>query len=636
VEKHQLAMRIALVMPPFASANLPSLGLTQLKARLASQLGARVAVSVHYLNHDFAALCGAERYEACSFSTAVYHTGFGDWFFRQVAFPELDDNRDAYLQRHFRHASRDRDLVVGLIDDARAGLDAWLDQVIARHQLDQAELVGFTSMFAQTVAGIAVARKLKEKNPKVVVTFGGPACELPMGRELAAHVPCIDYVFSGSALVSFPAAVSALLDGEPERIARIPGVVARAGRGVARLPTVDGCAAELPEELSLEEPLELDYHDFLASYRTHISKHDAPVLMFETSRGCWWGAIRHCTFCGLNGSTMAHREMSADRALAQFAALFERHPDTTCYGAVDNILPLSYLDQVLPRLRPPEGVAIFYEVKSNLDEDQVRVMAESGVRVVQPGIESLSTTVLKLMQKGVSAFQNLRFLKYCLQHDVYPEWYVMIGFPGEPEEVYPKYLRDLPLLSHLPPPYSVNPVRFDRFSPYHLKAKEYGLELEPFDFYGFIYPFDRATLHNLAYHFMTHDPRLYVPMARWRPKLQQAVDHWRDRYLGSDGQARAELYRDGHDVVDTRSGRLVRHQLSEAEAAVLARLDAPRTAESIDAPAAIIDSLRAKGLLFEEDGRLLDLVLPNQAPPSSFKRAGPWSPDGSRARGNLL
>ena len=29
----------------------------------------------------------------------------------------------------------------------------------------------------------------------------------------------------------------------------------------------------------------------------------APTLLFETSRGCWWGAKSHCTFCGLNGGS---------------------------------------------------------------------------------------------------------------------------------------------------------------------------------------------------------------------------------------------------------------------------------------------------------------------------------------------
>ena len=44
-------------------------------------------------------------------------------------------------------------------------------------------------------------------------------------------------------------------------------------------------------------------------------------LPYETSRGCWWGAKSHCTFCGLNGTTMAFRSKSGDRVVGELTAL---------------------------------------------------------------------------------------------------------------------------------------------------------------------------------------------------------------------------------------------------------------------------------------------------------------------------
>ncbi|MBB1247355.1 RiPP maturation radical SAM protein 1, partial [Streptomyces durbertensis] len=41
----------------------------------------------------------------------------------------------------------------------------------------------------------------------------------------------------------------------------------------------------------------------LSSARPHLE----PKLVLEGSRGCWWGEKRHCTFCGLNGSSMRFR-----------------------------------------------------------------------------------------------------------------------------------------------------------------------------------------------------------------------------------------------------------------------------------------------------------------------------------------
>ena len=55
--------------------------------------------------------------------------------------------------------------------------------------------------------------------------------------------------------------------------------------------------------------------------QTTVLRRVVPTLLFETSRGCWWGAKSHCTFCGLNGETMAFRSKSPRRALDELEQL---------------------------------------------------------------------------------------------------------------------------------------------------------------------------------------------------------------------------------------------------------------------------------------------------------------------------
>src|SRR2546427_13090875 len=88
-----------------------------------------------------------------------------------------------------------------------------------------------------------------------------------------------------------------------------------------------------------------------------------PMLFFETSRGCWWGERAHCTFCGLNGQTMAYRAMKPENAMRQFDWLFSHAPWATKYCCTDNIMPMDYLTDVFPKITPPPGASIFYEVK---------------------------------------------------------------------------------------------------------------------------------------------------------------------------------------------------------------------------------------------------------------------------------
>ena len=51
-----------------------------------------------------------------------------------------------------------------------------------------------------------------------------------------------------------------------------------------------------------------NYRDYMARVQASpLGKTINPRLLFQTSRGCWWGAKQHCTFCGLNGQGMAYR-----------------------------------------------------------------------------------------------------------------------------------------------------------------------------------------------------------------------------------------------------------------------------------------------------------------------------------------
>ena len=103
--------RIGLVSMPFAAVRLPSIALTQLRAVLVERFGERVRPEIHYLNHDFVRYFGRENYTRLSESVKVSVTGFGDWLFRDVAFPESTDTTNEYLQRYSATLVEERELV---------------------------------------------------------------------------------------------------------------------------------------------------------------------------------------------------------------------------------------------------------------------------------------------------------------------------------------------------------------------------------------------------------------------------------------------------------------------------------------------------------------------------------------------
>lgn len=619
--------KIKLINMPFAKLQMPSLGLTQLKYVLESAFTERVTVDVLYLNQDFGHFLGLKLYNRITLGEDSQNSGMGDWLFRQLAFPELEDNTEEYLRRYFPLQSERTQKFLHAVMEKRKGLDAFLDSLIEKYRLAEADLAGFTTMFMQSAASFAMARKLKERRPEMITVLGGANCESPMGGELVQHVPQLDFVFAGPALKSLPLFVQHQLDGKPERCHRINGVFSRRNSTEqAPLSILGQCStvAVRGDELDINEPVKLDYRPFLKTFNQNFpGRRIEPNLTFETSRGCWWGERAHCTFCGLNAETMPYRAMKPENALKQFEALFEYADECSFFDCVDNILPKEYLNEVLPHLKTPPNVNIFYEVKADLTERDVQVLAQARVKHIQPGIEALNTSTLKLMKKGTTAFHNLNLLKLCATYDVTPDWNLLVGFPGEEEAVYEKYVRDLPSLIHLPPPSGVFPVRFDRFSPYHMQAEAYGLDLHPCDFYRLIYPFSDETLAKTAYYFTDHNFKAPYIMttAQWLGRMREKTDMWIERWAVAPSerpQLRFVEKNEGTLVFDSRGERPVEHQLSAASLRVLEHLSKPNTVKSVSAVIPDADAeqevaaLYERGLLFQEANRYMSLVLPSR------------------------
>jgi ribosomal peptide maturation radical SAM protein 1 len=615
--------RIALVNMPFAAADIPSIALTQLKSVVKSTHGDGVSCDVFYLNLDFLNYLGLQLFNMISVSVQANTSGLGDWFFSAEAFPEMPDQSELYLTRHFSEQKAESGQFKQQLLNKRRVVGLFLKSLIDRYHLAGYSMVGFTTMFSQNVSSIAMARALKKRNPEMVLVMGGANSEMPMGGVLCKNVPEIDFVFAGPSLKSFPRLVGHLMASQHDLCHDIPGILSR-----RKLESMDiAQCREIGEELSIDEDVPLDYQDFFTAFDSKVrGVKMTPKIPFETSRGCWWGERSHCTFCGLNGATMKYRAMSPPKALTFLRTLFDKYGSRAVeFESVDNILPREYLTEVLPHLDPPGSSTLFYEVKADLKEREMAALAKARITRIQPGIEALSTTTLKLMRKGTTAFQNLRFLILCRYYRVTPLWNLLVGFPNEPEAVYAKYCQDIPLLMHLNPPSGAYPVRFDRFSPYHKQGAEYGLKLRPSDFYRMIYPFAPEDLENLAYFFRDEDFKAaYITnTARWLGPLREKVAHWQARWELRDGGLAPELTfkRDldgGWLVYDSRSGKPVEHRVGPQGLRVLGVLTQQaklsRVAEKLGdltegEVAEEMAALQKRGLIFEEDGIYISLVM---------------------------
>jgi ribosomal peptide maturation radical SAM protein 1 len=435
----------------------------------------------------------------------------GDWTFAHIAFPEFPPDNNAYFKLIrsrswlFRRIPPDhfKSLAFALRESAKIFISRLVNEILARNPA----IVGCSSTFCQHVASLALLRRVKELAPHVVTLLGGANCETVMGKVSHQSFPWVDYVVSGEAddLIA-PLTRAILKHGRDIDPADLPeGVFAPVHRHAGYPSIGNGSLDDLPRAglQSLEDRPLPNYDDYFRTLSESSNLRDIvkPGITVETSRGCWWGHRKGCTFCGLNGRGKTYRVKPAEQALREFELLRERY-HVNRIEVVDNIMDMRYLKTLIPRLkfvRPP--YSLFYETKSNLKKRHIREMRQAGILWIQPGIESLHSKVLALMNKGCEAWRNVQLLKWCRQFGMRVVWSLLYDFPGEQDAWYDEMAQMAPLLAHLNPPAGLVPIRYDRYSHYHENAERYGLKLIPAEPYSYVYPVAPKDLNDLVYFF---------------------------------------------------------------------------------------------------------------------------------------
>ena len=558
---------VVLVVPPFAPTFQPSLACHILQA-CARERG--LDVTVVYANLLFASIVGHGEYE------------------------QLLDRR-VYLEHIFRHAAfglpGEPDPAVAadsaLLDGLRAA-GPWLARVGEIIRSIHPVVVGATCSFEQITSTVALLNRCKAIDPHLVTIVGGANCEGDMAEGLLSLKARIDYVASGESEVTFPRFLQRIAsDGRyPERILQ----------GSPCL-TLD----------SLPRPV---YHEYFDQYDLYLGDQAPPsttrAVPYESSRGCWWGEKHHCTFCGLNGMSMGFRQKTPDRVTDDLKSALAAYP-VTRVNFVDNIMPSKYFSTLLPMLADelPPSTTLFYEQKANITFEKAAALKAARVTVIQPGIEALNSHILRCMDKGVKAYQNLALLRYARSLGIRVTWNLLAGFPGDRPEDYEQTAQLMPHIPHLEPPDGLGFVRFDRFSPYFDHPQRYGIRhLRPKRVYFEIFP--PWTEHEkLAYYFDGEYESGAFECPSVIERLKQDTLEWRERWTLNPKPMLAvvHLAGDQYVVVDTRDRSTPPSfdLVDEATAAVLLHGAQP---DDRDEHLWAIE----RGLLIELDDRLVPLA----------------------------
>jgi len=488
---------ILFIVPPFVTVKTPILGPHTLQA-ISRQLG--YEAHVLHLNLLLSSIIGIDLHERVSYGQPFWM--LGERLFARSAYglpplgksPELCldpaasvfGNHQGYRVEEFEYkylnpSDFDLDVFLKVEEICHSFIKEVTQTIVPLHY----KMIGCSTSWEQNSCSIALLNGIKKSSPDTITLIGGSNCEGEMAEGIASLSDSIDYIFSGEGEIVFTDFLKQYSTGT------LPSQRIFFGAPLKDLDTLP-----LP-----------DYESYLGQRDSFLSKDSSEkwTVGYETSRGCWWGK---CYFCGLNGCDRGRfRQKTVKKTVTDLEEIDRIYPDKSVIMA-DKVMPVSYQKELLPTLceKRDSLPSITYEQRSNLSLKDIIHLSDANVITIKPGIEALSTGLLKLMNKGISVRQNILLLRNAASLSMYVDWNMLWGFPGDKADHYEEILKIIPLIHHFCPPAVFRHICIDRFSPYFDKARDFEIEnLRPWAVYKMSYP-EWADVHKLAYRFIGDYP----------------------------------------------------------------------------------------------------------------------------------
>ena len=606
---------------PWAEHQRPNLPLALIKSLLSD---AGIEANILHANIDLAKTIGFDSYSRIA--GGHLWTFIGEWLFSRVAFPEaFPEGGTASIDKWTPFVKSN----VKLFEKALgSGFREWMasfrdyeaNQCIERivEGTSDYDVVAFSCSVNQLVPTLAVAKRIKAERPDTVIMLGGAQVEGEMGDEVLRAFPFVDAVYHGEAEVGavscFQWALGDLETPSEQLSYRDSDGELNFASGIGQLRDMN--AAPTPDYS--------EYFDAIDCVDVNGERSLVLGLLFESSRGCWWGEKNHCTFCGLNGQNMTFRGKDPELVLEQVLDLSDRFKQLA-FHAADNIISQEYVNTFLPHLRDLNlGIEFFYETKSNLRRSDIELYRDARVRAIQPGIESFSSHTLNLMNKGVTRIQNVYLLKLCREYGIEPSYNILTGFPGEEESDYLEQIHMIKRLYHLAPPGGYGNFMLQRFSPMHFNANAFGIEnVRAHAAYEHLYPAGEVALDKIAFYFQ-YDLNSEPVERRFVSELKKRINRWKRRWQ-TPGSWAPDLYfqraRSWMLVVDSRGSKeKKKYVLSGLEMEVILlsgdimskRKIRKKTGATEDELKAALFELERIGVVIEEGGSVLCLAIPRK------------------------
>lgn len=407
-------------------------------------------------------------YNIQDYQAIIGNYGLGDFIFAIPPLREIDSENDNRF-RHFLKLNDVHGHSVNMAFELRHLAQDFIRLV--SQDLDGDRILIFCPMYRELTPSLVLAKKMKQANNQTRIIFATDILEGSTRQAILSQYEFVDEILSSDPERSILSALRKF-DG-----------------------TITGTFSPYSSSDTSGKPLSFlktpNYGEFFKRLEKNPLRSqilERTWLPYEFSRGCWWGEKSKCAFCALTKSKVTYREREVDDTVDGMVDLAMRH----------GILKFQFFDWITPRNQLTWhslyqrikdeycDFTIYFQSRVTVTKAQLQVLKGIGA-VIQFGVESLDTAELKRINKGSTALQNIRALKWCAELGLRSEWNLLFGFPGEHQDKYTDLAELLPSLYHLYPP-SFNRFRLQKMSPFFEAANKYGIKIiGPLGWYESVY-----------------------------------------------------------------------------------------------------------------------------------------------------
>ena len=429
---HDKQKSVLLVAMPFAGFTIPSIQLPVLEGYCKKK---GISIETRHLYLKAAEIYGLQPYHSLIHFPNDSYTA--QLVFSKYVFPDHWEKNQEKFQDYFKKQStKNTQTEPFLFEDYVHRTDLLYDWIVDQVDWRSFDIIGFTLNYGQLLPSLAIAKKIKELDPRKKIVLGGSRTADTLGVRLLQAFPYVDCVVSGEG-------EDALfrLAADYDNHHAIPGVAYRKQEEV--LWNKSNVTADLD---TLPIPSYDPFYQELASTSDDIQQYYqyAGRLPVEISRGCWWN---HCTFCNLNIQHHCYREKSIGRILQEIRWLSERYRIMD-FQLIGNTLPKTQYHALFEQLKNlGRDFSFFVEARAGqLKSQDYTAMKEAGFTNIQTGIESFSTSYLRKMNKGVRVIDNIAALKFCKENQIKNSYNLLVRYPNEEPKDYEETKKTVQLL----------------------------------------------------------------------------------------------------------------------------------------------------------------------------------------------